>query len=154
MLYVIIDGEEILVNKNLNSETNEMTTIEALKGQIDNAEYKIRIIESEIKSKQSEIDNFEYECSDDEYDEMIDDCSDEVNIFGMTYSPSQVLKELDPVAYRCGKSDYESNFDLDDCEEYTDMVEQLESLNSELVSLQDELSDLQDELDNLESEES
>tara|TARA_R110000751_G_scaffold245206_1_gene345226 strand:- start:14 stop:241 length:228 start_codon:yes stop_codon:yes gene_type:complete len=40
------------------------------------------------------------------YDEMIDDCSEEVKIGNMTYSPSRVLKEVDPIAYRCGLNDY------------------------------------------------
>lgn len=136
-----------------------MNNLETLKAQITEVESKIENVESEITSKQSNIDNFEYECSDSEYDEMIDECEEVVTIFGMSYNPSRVLKELDPIAYNCGKSDYESNYDLDNCEEYTDMVEQLESLNeqledleSELEELQEELSDLTDELDNLESE--
>ena len=42
----------------------------------------------------------------DMYDEMIDDCSEEVKIGNITFSPSRVLKELDPIAYRCGLGDY------------------------------------------------
>ena len=40
------------------------------------------------------------------YDEMLDETNSEIKIAGMTYSPSQVLKEVDPIAYRVGKSDY------------------------------------------------
>ena len=47
------------------------------------------------------------------------------------------------LAYRCAKSDYEGNFDLDDCTEYTDMSEQLWDLESDLESLQDELESLE-----------
>ena len=43
------------------------------------------------------------------------------------------------------KSDYEGNFDLDACTEYTDMVEELESLASDLESLKDELKKLESE---------
>ena len=42
----------------------------------------------------------------DMYDQMIDDCSEEVKIGNITFSPSRVLKELDPIAYRCGLGDY------------------------------------------------
>ena len=87
-----------------------------------------------------------------EFDEFLDDCHETYNLGGMTFYPSDVLKSCDPIAYRCAKSDYESNYDLDNCGEYTDMVEQLESLNNELDDLENELSDLMDELDNLESE--
>lgn len=42
----------------------------------------------------------------DMYDELLNDCNDEVRIGGCTYSPSDVLKQVDPTAYRCGFNDY------------------------------------------------
>ena len=63
-----------------------------------------------------------------------------------------VLKGCDPTAYRCAKSDYESDFDLDDCTEYTDMVGELESLESDLRSLENYLEiDLESFLESSES---
>lgn len=130
-----------------------MTNLETLKAQITKLESSIVIKQSEITSKQSEIDNFEYECSDDEFSDWIDSIYPEVTIGSLTFSPSDIMKELDPIAYRCGKSDYESNYDLDDCEEYNDLKDESESLEGELSDLEGELEELQDELDNLESEE-
>lgn len=43
---------------------------------------------------------------DDSYDEYIDESDNEINIWGMHYSPSEVLKNVDPIAYRCGIDDY------------------------------------------------
>ena len=40
------------------------------------------------------------------FDEMLDDCEGPVELCGMTYSASEVLREVDPVAYRCGFNDY------------------------------------------------
>jgi hypothetical protein len=40
------------------------------------------------------------------FDEMLDDCEGPVELCGMTYSASQVLREVDPVAYRCSFNDY------------------------------------------------
>ena len=117
-----------------------MRTIEQVQSEIENLELSI----SELKS---EIDGFEYSSTEAEFDDFLDECYDEVNICGMTYSASNALKSCDPVAYRCAKSDYEGNFDLDDCIEYTDMVEELESLESDLESLQDELKDLESEVE-------
>ena len=128
-----------------------MTNLETLKEQIAKLESSIEDVQSEITSKQSEIDNFEYECSEREFDDYLDDGGEERTSVGSFY-PSDILKNCDPVAYRCAKSDYESNFDLDDVEEYTDLVEQLEGLNNELEDLENELSDLMDELESLESE--
>ena len=122
-----------------------MTNLETLKAQIAKLESSIEDVQSNITNKQSEIDNFEYECSESEFDEVLDDCHETYNLGGMTFYPSDILKNCDPVAYRCAKSDYEGNFDLDDCVEYTDMVDELESLKSDLDSLQDELNSLESE---------
>ena len=116
-----------------------MTNLETLKVQIAELESSIVIKQSEITSKQSEIDNFEYECSDNEFSDWIDSIYPEVNIGSLTFSPSDVMKELDPIAYRCGKSDYESNYDLDNVEEYTDLKDELEILEYELELLDAEL---------------
>lgn len=40
------------------------------------------------------------------YDEMLDECSPIVNVCGYEYAPSDALKRLDPIAYRCGFSDF------------------------------------------------
>jgi cell division septum initiation protein DivIVA len=45
-------------------------------------------------------DNCEY--SEDEYDELLDDCYPDYNIGYMTYTASQILQECDPIAYRIG----------------------------------------------------
>ena len=129
----------MLNNIIFNNASNEnMRTIEQVKTEIEN-------IELNISELNAQIDDFEYSLTDAEYDEVLDESYDEVNICGMTYTASQVLKNCDPVAYRCAKSDYEGNFDLDDCVEYTDMVDELESLKSDLDSLQDELNSLESE---------
>lgn len=126
------------------------TTKLILQDQIETLEYNIAVLNNEITSKQNEVDNFEYECSESEFDEMLDDGGEERTSVG-TFYPSDILKSCDPIAYRIYKSEYESEYDLDNCEEYTDLKDELESLENQLSDLESELSDLQDELDNLES---
>lgn len=46
---------------------------------------------------------------DNNYDDLIDEDNEEYKIGYLTFPASMVLKECDPVAYRCGKSDYESS---------------------------------------------
>lgn len=43
------------------------------------------------------------------YDDLIDEDNEEYKIGDLTFPASMVLKECDPVAYRCGQSDYESS---------------------------------------------
>jgi hypothetical protein len=40
------------------------------------------------------------------YDEMLDECYPLVQIGTFTYSPSEVLKKVDPIVYRCGMRDW------------------------------------------------
>lgn len=40
------------------------------------------------------------------YDDCLDECYDAVVIGDLTYMPSHVLRLVDPVAYRCGLSDW------------------------------------------------
>lgn len=71
------------------------------------------------------------------YDSLLDDCHDEVKIAGYTYSTSEALKAVDPIAYRCGLADFSSmdyieipraNFYLSTesydelCDEYEDLI--------------------------------
>lgn len=116
-----------------------MPNLETLKAQIAKLESAIVIKQSEITSKQSEIDNFEYECSESEFDESLDDCHETYKLGSMTFYPSDILKSCDPIAYRCSKLDYESNYDLDDCEEYNTLKDELEILEYELELLEAEL---------------
>lgn len=131
---------------------NLIVQIEDLKKQMSQLERDIEDKQGEICSVQSSIETFEYECTNDEFDDFLDDVQPEVNIYGMTFYPSDILKSCDPIAYRCAKSDYESDYDLDNCEEYKDLKDQLESLENELESLESDLEYLQNELESLESE--
>ena len=109
--------------------------------QIEMLESKIDAIKADIETKQSEIDSFEYEISESDFDEVLDDNEESVNICGMEFYPSDILKSCDPIAYRCAKADYESSYDLDDVEEYCDLKDELEDLESELEDLNDQLED-------------
>lgn len=112
--------------------------------QIEMLESKINAIKGDIENKQREIDGFEYEISESDFDSYLDD-EGSVTVCGLEFYPSGILKSCDPIAYRCAKSDYESSYDLDDVEEYCDLKEELEALESELEDLESELEGLQNE---------
>lgn len=101
----------------------------------------------EITAKQQELDDFEYTATVEEYDEFLD-LEGEISVAGLSFYPSTILKECDPIAYRCGKSDYESNIDLNGVEEYRDLYSALEDLESELEDLESELEEAEAEENN------
>ena len=67
---------------------------------------------------EEEIDEVLYESARENIDDFIDE-GEEVRIFNMIYSPSEVLKKIDPIAYRCAINDY-ADLLRDDCTEYTE----------------------------------
>ena len=84
-----------------------------------------------------------WECEDN-YDYFIDDCYEEIEVMGMTFSPSYALKQLDEVAYRCGFNDYTDSrlsdvkYDLENYEEvnvngYDFQIEEVEEEEEEEV---------------------
>lgn len=42
----------------------------------------------------------------DQYDDYLDETNTKVTIAGITFYPSHILKDLDPIAYECGFSDF------------------------------------------------
>ena len=93
----------------MNKETKEQ--IEELKQEIE-----------ELEERKDSIEN--NECYD-EYDDMIDDTHEVVKIGTLSYNPSQVLKQVDEIAYTCGYNDY---FD----EEISDIENQISDKKEEI----------------------
>ncbi len=56
------------------------------------------------------------------FNDMLDDCYQDVVIAGLTYSASVAFKRIDPIAYRCAMNDYESSL-RSDYEEYGSYAE-------------------------------
>ena len=130
-----------------------MNTIDQVQTQIRHLERDIEDKQGEICSAQVNIENFEYEASESEFDEFLDEIESSVTVAGMEFFPSDILKSCDPVAYRCAKNDFESDYDLDNCEEYSDLKDELDSLDDQLSDLENDLDELNDELDSLENDE-
>jgi hypothetical protein len=57
------------------------------------------------------------ELTEKDYDEFLDEVYGDVQIAGLKYSTSLALKEIDPVAYRCGFADWESEWEPDEEDE-------------------------------------
>ena len=43
------------------------------------------------------------------YDNYLDEANDYVSVEGLIYKPSEILKTVDPIAYKCGFDDYWNN---------------------------------------------
>ena len=75
-----------------------------------------------LEPKKIEVEKY----TEKDYDNMLDDCYSTVTMGKFSWNPSYVLSELDPVAYRCGFSDfqeYETKYKCPICEELFDFEE-------------------------------
>jgi len=68
--------------------------IEGIRYDTESREFRI-LVEDHIEETYTECD----------YDDMLDDVYDEVEIGDSRFQPSEILKELDPIGYSVGFSD-------------------------------------------------
>lgn len=80
--------------------------------------------------------------ADDEYADHLDECYGNVEVCGYSYGAGRLLKEVDPTAFRCGKSDYESEIE-------SELETQLENLDDSDIEFDDE--DLPETLEDIEA---
>ena len=72
-----------------------------------------RRVEAKVKEELTAID------TEQRYDDMLDECYSFKSVGGIFAHmlPSRVLEEMDPIAYRCGKNDWEDSESQDQWEE-------------------------------------
>lgn len=44
---------------------------------------------------------------EDFYDDLLNECYGEIKLGDLVFSPAEIIKTLDPIAYRCGLADFE-----------------------------------------------
>jgi chromosome segregation ATPase len=111
------------------------------------------ITEQEIQDLEASIENFEIDpdSCEEQYCEMLDEQGD-IEIGNITLTPSDVLREMDPIAYRTGLSDYVDGLDLDNDPSYNELKEELSDLEDDKERSEELIEELQEELEKLEEE--
>lgn len=98
------------------------------------------MLEARIKEELTPVDIEEY------YAAALDDIYPVVEIGGLTFSPSQIVTQLDPTAFRCGMQDY---LDGDDFLEYVAgewyYAEEVEKLRKEIDEIEAAKEDAEEE---------
>ena len=79
--------------------------------------------------------------AEDAFDEMLDECCEPFRIGYLEYSPSQVLREVDPIVYRYSVNEFVYSEPADRWSGYRELEEREEELNNELSDLEDELEE-------------
>ena len=124
---------------------------ERIMGEIEDLKDKLASLELDKEKLEEQLEDYEVERSEDEYDDVLDEIYDEVSLGYSTFSPSQILRELDATAYRIGFNEWVDAFDKEDEDDYKIMVDELEYIILEIDDLLDEVDDLESELEDLEN---
>ena len=104
-------------------------------------EIKQRIIEIKSELEHFEIDQDKHE---DAYRNLIDELDGEVTVAGIKFCASRILEELDPIAFRCGLTDYVDSLDVTNDEDYKALELEIESLEEELAEIEEELAEIEE----------
>lgn len=128
-----------------------METIELLQAEIQMKEQEIRKMQSQIADKEKQQSQIELDPDDfeDQFDDSLDNSIPEIEIGCLTYSPSHVLKNVDPTAYRCGLNDFVDSLDVEDSDEYKALQEEIDQLKSDIEDLESEIEDLENQIADL-----
>ena len=125
-------------------------TVITLQSQIEDIEFKLYALRLQVYNLEKQQDQIELDPDDyeDQFDEMLDE-SGEIEIGCLTYSPSHVLKNVDPVAYRCSLNDFVDSLDVEDSDEYKALQEEIDQLKSDIEDLESEIEDLENQIADL-----
>ena len=127
-------------------------SIELLRAEVEMKEHEIRKMQALISDKEKQQSNIEIDPDDfaDQFDESLDESIPEIEIGCLTYSPAYVLKNVDPVAYRCSLNDYvDSVFDVEDSDEYKALQSEIDDIQEEIDQLQSDIEDLENQIADL-----
>ena len=125
-------------------------SIELLRAEVEMKEQEIRKMQAMIADKEKQQDQIELDPDDyeDQFDDMLDE-SGTVEAGGYSFYPSRILKELDPVAYRCSLNDFVDSLDVEDSDEYQALQEEIDQLQSDIEYLEREIEDLENQIADL-----
>ena len=109
----------------------------------DELEQMIEDLTEQIRDKQEQLGDIELDVDEYEesYNDMLDDCYPELfNIL-----PSDILRQCDSIAYRCGLIDYVDSIDIRDTNEYQELEQEIEDMENELSDIEDELYSIEED---------
>ena len=122
---------------------------ELLRAEVEMKEQEIRKMQALIADKEKQQSQIELDPDDyvTQFDESLDESIPEIEIGCLTYSPSHVLKNVDPTAYRCGLNDFaDSVFDASETDDYKALQEEIDQLQSNIEDLESEIEDLENQI--------
>jgi len=66
------------------------------------------------------------EISDEDYEELLNEVYEKVHIGDFTFDAGRIMRELDPVAFRCGIAEEPEQWKCSECDDIYDTEEEAE----------------------------
>jgi len=110
---------------------------------------------SDLQDKLKDIETNPEQYTDLEslYDDFLDEIYSEVcEALPVYVTGSYLIAEHDPTMYRCGFSDFCSDYEYSSLDVYTDTESEIEDIEDQLSDLEEEISELESEIEELESD--
>jgi peptidoglycan hydrolase CwlO-like protein len=103
---------------------------------------------SDLQSKLSdiEVNPDQYTDLDGQHDDLLDELySEACEALPVCITGSQLIREFDPVMYRCSFSDFCSNYDYQSLNVYQDTESEIEDIETMISDLESKIEDLENE---------
>ena len=130
-----------------------VNVIEELRSKLEEKRRLLEDAESELSTLNYQKDNFQIDPDnyEDSYCDLIDS-EGEVEIGSISFERSYILRQLDPIAYRVGLSEYADSMDIEDDETFQELEQDIEGLEEDIESLTSDIDELEEEIEELEEE--
>ena len=105
--------------------------------------------EHELENIAQEMDEYKTdpELWEDVYCAVLDE-SYPIEILDINFQASEVLRELDPITYSIGLSDWFDSFDVEDTPQYADLQVSYDDLQNEIEEIEKDIEELREEIEN------
>lgn len=116
--------------------------------QIENKQAELSKLNCALENKQNELSSFDLSehVGKDPYNEMLDEIyKDACDQLPVNVTGSELLKNYDPVGYRCGFNDYIDSLDPSSFDEYKDLEEEIEELEDQICDVECEIEELEEQ---------
>jgi peptidoglycan hydrolase CwlO-like protein len=118
---------------------------------IQNLEKELSELKDQLSDLQSKLSDIE--ANPDQYadlsglhDDMLDELySEACEALPVCTSGSELIRELDPIMYRCSFSDFCSNYDYQSLNIYQDTESEIEDIETMISDLESKIEDLENE---------
>jgi len=124
--------------------------LDELKIELDCLKNDLNFLVGKRIDKKSELDSFELDSDDyiDSYEYMLDECYGEF----MGMYASHILKNCDPIAYRCGLNDYVYGIDKSESPDYKEIETDMEEIEGAIQDIEDRIEEIEEEIEEIEGQ--